>query len=63
MNTEHSQGKVRSNVTDSKWWGESGELRMQLTGHVQYHNSRQDISVPHGTEPKMQIMKVTCTSA
>jgi hypothetical protein len=34
MNNEHGAGGVENNMTQPKWWGNSGKLHMQHNGHV-----------------------------
>lgn len=54
-------------MTESEFWGKSGELRAQLTGHAPYlcYGRGLDINAPHVTAikpwiKKTRIMIVSC---
>jgi hypothetical protein len=55
-NTEDGEG-VGSEMTDSKWWGESGKMRAHLSGHARSFSRAhgQNIYEPYDSKIRPQI--------
>jgi hypothetical protein len=62
-NTEHGE-EVGSEMTDSKWWGESGKVRAHLSGHARsFSRARgQDIYSPYDTQWGRRLAKTHVTA-